>query len=187
MTGTKTPTARVVSATPGRVRLKLTGVLRAGGETEQLGEALRARAELVEVRTNPHAGSVVIRYDADRSSFDDVLGWLANAGLTILTGVIPSSGALDRSARSKFTGTLNRWVATATRGGDLRLLAPIGLGALSLRQALSDVPGLRQAPWYVLAWYAFDSFEKLHRPGLIAEPVRASEHGGGGSTPRTAE
>jgi uncharacterized protein YpmS len=45
---------------------------------------------------------------------------------------------------------------------DWRLLIPMGLGTLAIRQIL--IKGLRidDIPWYVLTWYAFDSFGKLN-------------------------
>jgi hypothetical protein len=33
-----------------------------------------------------------------------------------------------------------------------------------VRQMVSKSPRLNTAPWYVLAWYAFDSFMKLNAP-----------------------
>lgn len=45
---------------------------------------------------------------------------------------------------------------------DLRLLMPLGLGALALRQILIKGLQIDELPWYALAWYAFDSFTKLN-------------------------
>jgi hypothetical protein len=46
---------------------------------------------------------------------------------------------------------------------DLRLLMPLGLGILALGQLITQGPRLEEIPWYNLAWYAFDSFNKLNR------------------------
>jgi hypothetical protein len=63
---------------------------------------------------------------------------------------------------------LNKQVGLATNGVvDLRLLVPVGLGALAIRQLLRNGLQIEAAPWYVLAYYAFDSFIKLH---YTAEP-----------------
>lgn len=45
---------------------------------------------------------------------------------------------------------------------DLQLLVPVGFGAIALRQFLTKGLQLDDIPWYVLAWYAFDSFIKLN-------------------------
>jgi hypothetical protein len=45
---------------------------------------------------------------------------------------------------------------------DLRFLFPLSLSLLALRQLLVKGWQLELIPWYVLAWYAFDSFIKLH-------------------------
>jgi hypothetical protein len=58
---------------------------------------------------------------------------------------------------------LNHWFGLATNGiVNLQLLVPFGLGALALRQLLRYGWQIEAAPWYVLAYAAFDSFIKLH-------------------------
>jgi hypothetical protein len=57
----------------------------------------------------------------------------------------------------------NAMVARGT-GSDLRLLAPLTLGLLALRRAARNGPRLGDAPWYVLAWYAWESYTKLNPP-----------------------
>jgi Protein of unknown function (DUF5132) len=58
---------------------------------------------------------------------------------------------------------INTHVRQATNGiVDLQLLFPLGLGAIALKQLLQKGFELEEIPWYVLAWYAFDSFVKLN-------------------------
>lgn len=74
--------------------------------------------------------------------------------------------------------TLNEQVGRITNGvADLRLLLPLGLGALALRQLVAKGFEIDEIPWYTLAWYAFDTFNKLnHRdtPSTVY-PVSDSE------------
>lgn len=57
----------------------------------------------------------------------------------------------------------NTQVRKQTNGvADLRLLVPLGLSAIALRQLLTKGLQIEEMPWYVLAWYAFDSFIKLN-------------------------
>jgi hypothetical protein len=53
-----------------------------------------------------------------------------------------------------------RWLTDGA--ADLRLLVPLGFGAFALRQLLDKGLELDEIPWYTFAWYAFDSFIKLH-------------------------
>src|SRR5207249_11450204 len=46
---------------------------------------------------------------------------------------------------------------------DLRSVVPVAFGALALRQFIRDFGDWGAAPWYVLAWYAFDTFWKFHQ------------------------
>lgn len=50
---------------------------------------------------------------------------------------------------------------------DLRLLMPFGLGSLALVQLITQGPKLEEIAWYNLAWYAFDSFNKLNKPSEL--------------------
>ena len=55
-------------------------------------------------------------------------------------------------------------VAEITNGRwDLRSVVPLTLGAFAVRQMLTDFAVVGTIPWYVLAWYAFDSFWKLNQ------------------------
>jgi hypothetical protein len=61
------------------------------------------------------------------------------------------------------TSEINTRVRQATNGiVDLQLLFPLGLGAIALKQLLQKGFEFEEIPWYVLAWYAFDSFVKLN-------------------------
>ncbi|UZQ54483.1 DUF5132 domain-containing protein [Trichothermofontia sichuanensis B231] len=60
--------------------------------------------------------------------------------------------------------TLDVQTRALTRGWvDLKTLVPLGLGAIALRQLLTKGLQLDAIPWYVLLWYAFDSFVILNR------------------------
>jgi hypothetical protein len=98
------------------------------------------------------------------------------------TASAPRTASARRShvseGRSQLAGELmntasevNAQVGWLTNGMvDLRMLIPIGLGGLALRQLV--VKGLQfdQIPWYTLAWYSFDTFLKLHPPTSASQP-----------------
>ncbi|MFM2063303.1 MAG: hypothetical protein RLZZ507_2973 [Cyanobacteriota bacterium] len=58
---------------------------------------------------------------------------------------------------------LNADVGRMTNGvADLRVILPLAIGLLSLRQLLRKGFELEEIPWYILAWYAFDIFTRLN-------------------------
>jgi hypothetical protein len=62
-------------------------------------------------------------------------------------------------------------VGIATRGVvDLRLLVPLGFGGLAILQLVRRGFQFEAAPWYVLAYVAFDSYARLH-PGAENPPA----------------
>jgi hypothetical protein len=58
---------------------------------------------------------------------------------------------------------------------DLKVLVPAGLGLMALRQVALNGLGLGQVPGYVLLWYTFDSFYKLHQRKTAALVEKAAE------------
>lgn len=60
---------------------------------------------------------------------------------------------------SDFNADVNRM----TNGvADLRLILPLALALLAIQQLLRQGFKLEEIPWYILAWFAFDSFIKLN-------------------------
>lgn len=73
-------------------------------------------------------------------------------------------------------------IREATQGTvDARSLTPIVFGGLALRQLIFKGLQLDDVPWYVLAWYSFDSFMKFHdrQPSVStpAAPETPTENG----------
>src|SRR5439155_11541854 len=155
----------VVSAIPGRLRFKVPRERRTPEQMRAIADAFSTRA-VREVETNVQTGSVLVHYDPEAVPFDDLEEAFGDFDATPVFGRrLAGRGPTDASPATRVIDVadrLNTRVARATNGADLRLLVPLGLGALSVRQAFRDSPRLKQAPWYVLAWYAFDSFVKLN-------------------------
>ncbi|MGM3304692.1 DUF5132 domain-containing protein [Anabaena sp. WFMT] len=58
---------------------------------------------------------------------------------------------------------INADVGKMTSGvADLRVILPLGIALLSIRQLLRKGLELDEIPWYILAWYAFDIFTRLN-------------------------
>ncbi|MBW4427411.1 MAG: hypothetical protein KME50_23945 [Nostoc desertorum CM1-VF14] len=161
----KTPpkpiSTKVVSSTPGRLRLRVAHSHRQPEKMQHIANALSANAHINQVKTNIHHGSIVINHDGKDGSLENVLATLKDLGI-IFANV--SEGNTEAAAGvSSAVVDLNQRVKQSTGGAfDLRILFPVGLASLSLRQLLNKGLQLEGIPWYVLAWYAFDSFIKLH-------------------------
>ena len=157
----------VVSSTPCRTRLRISQKRRTPEEMHRITAALKSQSNVRSVEGNLHTGSITIHHDHDPDAVQNLTATLKDLGVVLskIVGVeLPSDGKSE--AASDLTGSLadlNQRVYVATNGlVDLRLLFPLMLGALSLRQLIRSGIQLEVVPWYVLAYYAFDSFIKLH-------------------------
>jgi hypothetical protein len=162
----KSQHTRIISSTPGRTRVKVSEKRRTREEMGRLAKTLKERLPAADAQINLQTGSIVLRHP--QNTLEDVCSVLKDLGV-ILIG-LTGSGAVWAGGRTRaaaeITGAvsrLNRWFGLATNGiVNLQLLVPFGLGALALRQLLRYGWQIEAAPWYVLAYAAFDSFIKLH-------------------------
>jgi hypothetical protein len=160
-TSPKPISTKVVSSTPGRLRLRVAHSHRQPEKMQSIANALLANPHINQVQINVHHGSIVINDDGKDGSLENVLATLKDLGI-IFADV--TEGNTEAAAEvSSALVDLNQRVKQLTDGAfDLRILFPLGLASLSLRQLLNKGLQLEVIPWYVLAWYAFDSFIKLH-------------------------
>jgi hypothetical protein len=184
---TDTPHAQVASAMPGRLRIKLDRGHRRNGALDQVHEGLEGRVGIQAVASNPMTGSVLVRYDRDALDHDGVLAMLRDAGI-VVGGVARSVLGGDADFGQSIVSTnildalndLDRRLSRATNGLiDVKLLFPVMLGTLAIRQIAINGLGLGTVPGYVLLWYTFDSFYKLHpraQPAFTHDPdVQAAQ------------
>jgi len=173
--------AQVASAMPGRVRIRLDREHRQDGAITHLRDGLEREDGIREVAFNPTTGSLLVRYDREALDHDDVLAFLEDAGVVVADVAeavveeradfgqsVVSTNLLD--ALADLDGRLSR----ATNGlVDAKLLFPLALGALAVRQIAMNGFGLGTVPGYVLLWYTFDSFYKMHpraQPAFTQQP-----------------
>jgi len=162
---------RVVHAVPGRLRVKLNRE----ELTEEFSRELRASMTAVqgvqEVRTTPRTGSVVIHYDPAELDVGGLIDLARTANLLALDALaadpyaakrVPTSLTARRIKRT-FHEVDVRLSELSSGRWDLRSVVPVAFGALAVRQIIRDFGELGAAPWYVLAWYAFDSFWKFNQ------------------------
>jgi hypothetical protein len=174
--------ARIVSQAPGRMRVRVHRDHRDSDELAQIERRLERRDGIDDVATNPRTGSILVHYDHHALSKADVTTMLFDVGVVAreVLGAeeVPQDLGGDVSQHSSTaTGLLDALTDLDGRisrltGGriDAKLLVPVGLGLLALRQFTSGGLGLAEVPAYVLFWYTFDSFYKLHpRHKMAAE------------------
>jgi hypothetical protein len=158
----------VVSSTPERTRLRVSNKRRNPKEMARIAKTLKAHPEVHDVRTNVETGSIVVHHAYNDNSLDEISAVLQDLGVILGSTIdvdLPFSEGKSEVATT-LTGAisdLNDRVGKATDGVvDLRMLVPAGFAALALRQLLENGAEIETIPWYALAWYAFDSFIKLH-------------------------
>lgn len=171
---------KVASATPGRVRIRLHRSTRQPHRVRQIHAHVEGQAGVTRVETNPSTGSVVVHYDQNAVSFDEVLGMFRDVGVVVQSlgeleveeaGPIPGQSATSVRVIDAVDDIDRRLSHLTGHKFDLRVLFPIGLFAIGLRQVFVEGLGVTQVPGYVLLWYAFDTFWKFHREPRPTEPT----------------
>jgi hypothetical protein len=161
-TPSKPISTRIISDTPGRLRLRIAPSHRQPGEMQRIVKMLDAQPNISQVKTNVHNGSIVIHHDRNDESWQNVVATLKDIGI-IFAEIATESHTETAATVANAVYDLNSRVDKATNGSvDLRIIFPLSLAMLSIRQLLKQGLRLEIIPWYVLAWYAFDSFIKLH-------------------------
>lgn len=170
--------ARVVHVSRGRMRLKVDGTARQRSSVlANLASRCDENGDSVGVAVDDRTGSALISWDPDGVTIDEAVELVRSADAALQDVTPPQvrevvGRVASRSAQELWRrlGAADRRVDVATDGAvDLRMLAPMAIGALSLRQLLRTGPQLSRMPWYMLAYYAFDTFHKLH-----SRPLRAT-------------
>ncbi|HEY2706167.1 MAG TPA: hypothetical protein VGL20_20995 [Candidatus Dormibacteraeota bacterium] len=175
--------ATVPHATSSRLRLRLEGDPdEVAGLLERVASTAAAHPGVRSVRTDLRTGSALLTWDPEQLDLPAAIE-LCRKAHQALRDIAPPQlvGAVERplsEAASRLldrVSTANRRVHDATGGKvDLRFLVPAGFAALSLRQLLRTGPAVGSMPWYALAYYAFDSFVKLHGDGEPSLPEAAA-------------
>lgn len=155
----------IVSSTPRRTRIRVSRKRRNPKEMARLARALEASPEISSVEANLHTGSLIVHHK--KEAVADIRSTLKDMGVIVMaaTGVEMPGQSLTE-AISDLDGRLG----AATKGFlDLRMLVPLGLGALAVVQLVRRGFQIEGAPWYILAYFAIESFTRLNRADEKAE------------------
>lgn len=164
MTGNET--VGVSHRAPGRVRFRMPEGHRSASELRGVREALLAMDGTKGVQANPVTGSVLILHGADGhvERYADVF---RNRGFAVEDKTDNRNGRnpQPRSIAREIDDRLRDWNERVTQATDnrmdLRTLVPLALLGVGLIRLLYD-RDWKAVPPYVLLYYAFDSYWKLH-------------------------
>lgn len=150
---------RVASAITGRIRLRAVGAT--GRESlASVADAVGDLPQITAAQLRPQSGSLVVNFDPEHASA--VADGLRALGVDPITDQ-PRAAPVDPTvAVGNAAARANRAVGRRLDGWDLRSLVSLGLGLLAARSAMRRDDRLADAPWYVLAWYASETFMKAH-------------------------
>ncbi len=169
--------ATIVHAIPGRVRVRLDRSLRSPVFMHTLVDALSQVEGVRRVQANPSTGSLLLLYDPQLLSLEQLYQAARAADVTLVIPATPaapdSAGELTTLAQriNSAIGRLDQTVFGFTGGTlDLRTLFPLGLATAALRQIATSGGNLAAAPWYVLLWYSFESFTKFNSRKVAVNP-----------------
>ncbi len=161
---------QVVSFSGGRLRVRVPRGAQAHSELIALSQRLESLPQVSAVEIRPRSASVIVSFDPQQTAM--VEAQLRELGMT--------SPRREESARSdpaakirEVASALNHAVTARVPAADLRLLLPLSLGLLSVRQLARGDDRLSEAPWYVLAMYAAASFSRIEQSGKTV-PSRSS-------------
>ena len=164
--------ARMVSLTPGRLRLRLHPKSRDPKLMHGIKRNLESQEGVDEVKVNPASGSVTVNYDHERQSPAGILSFLEDLDVVMESlGHLPplenheSEGGyrLETAWFLAAIDDLNQRISAAT-GLPINLklalpLAFVGAGLWSIgRKGLM----IETIPGWLFLWLAFDMFVKLH-------------------------
>ncbi|MGI5837157.1 MAG: HMA2 domain-containing protein [Chloroflexota bacterium] len=168
----------LVSAVPGRIRVRVDRSMRSPESMRELAELLRGFNGVCEVQVNPTTGSFLVFYDPETMDLTQLFIAAQAAKIDIVLPGTGSEGATQgdlsdvaKAVNSHF-GQLDRMVSGFTGGKlDAKTLAPLAIGAVAVRQLFVQGAGLSSVPWYVLLWYSFEMFTKYNlKKGPQAQP-----------------
>jgi hypothetical protein len=170
----------IAHAVPGRIRIKVDRYDLTDALSARLRSVLAAMPEVSDVRIQPVTGSITVYSGARRLDPSTLANRLVELELIAVdpftgdryAGISPPMSETARTIKSTFHGVDVR-LGEITRGRwDLRTVVPFALGALAVRAFLAEPAALGAAPWFTLAWYAFDSFWKLNQEhAVVVDPA----------------
>ena len=158
---------QIVSSTARRTRIRLSRKSRHPKEMARIAEALQTFPYVSRVQINLNAGTIIVHHDEE--ALEDIKSKLKDLGVILMAAVGVETSSLSLSDA---VSDIARHLGLGTKGIlNLKLLVPLGFGALAVLQLARQGLQFGSAPWYLIAYFAFDSYIKLNSPEEKCSPV----------------
>lgn len=168
---------QIISSTPRRTRIKISRKRRNQKEMARLAQGLSASESVSRVETNLKAGTLIVYHKEE--ALEKIKHQLENLGVILAA----MEGQGSAKSLSDAVSDLDKYLGSATGGLlNLKLLAPIGLGVLAALQLARRGLEIGGAPWYLLAYFAFESYTRLNRPEETCAPAESTKEETAGGT-----
>jgi hypothetical protein len=132
----------------------------------RIAEALQAFPYVSTVQTNLTAGTIIVHHDEE--ALEDIKSRLQDMGVILMAAAGVETSAMSLSDA---LSDLKKHLGLGTKGIlNLKLLVPLGFGALAVLQLARQGLRIGGAPWYLLAYFAFESYIKLNSPDEKCAP-----------------
>jgi hypothetical protein len=174
----------VVHRTRHRFRLKLSPEDRSPARMAALRARLESTPGVVGTQVNPQTGSILVQHEGN-VLLEDLL---ERAGLTenVLVDAFPprlreqvrSEASQVAQGLADFFFQADAELSRATGGWlDLKMTIPLGLLGAGVWRLAAEGAGILEVPPYLLLWWSFDTFVKLHQPQIERTEVPAEQVG----------
>lgn len=178
---------RVVHRTARRFRLRVPSAQRTPARMTELQRRLAGTSGVTSAEANQGTGSILVHHD-EGAVFDELL---ERAGLSedvLMAAVPPRMRNIVRGEASRVAAGTTDWffdldarLSRATNGWlDLKMAIPLGLLSAAAWRVAAEGTALLEVPPYLLLWYTFDSFVKLHQPQIERPTVSPERVGSSG-------
>ncbi|RKG67775.1 hypothetical protein D7V80_14840 [Corallococcus sp. CA054B] len=186
----------VIHSSPGRTRLRLPWLRRAGKEAASLADDLLLLEGISEVEVRPFTGSVLCRHDPEEVDVERLLEEvrrITGADTVVRPGEeLPDGEPLLRSleqgsglarAATSFIKELNADLLRATEGHvDLGSLTALGFAAAGVMNVA--IKGkIESPPWFSLGWWAFRTFATMEELAIRNTPTQVRHDNGDAHPP----
>jgi copper chaperone CopZ len=149
---------QIVSSTARRTRIRLSRKRRHPKEMARIAEVLEASPQVSSVQANLNTGTIIVHHKQE--GLEDIKSRLQDMGVILMAAAGVETSAMSLADA---VSDLDRHLGLGTRGLlNLKLLVPLGFGALAVLQLARQGFQIAGAPWYLLAYFAFDSYTRLN-------------------------
>ena len=151
---------QIVSSTGRRTRIRLSSKRRHPNEMARIARVLEASPQVSSVLANLNTGTIIVHHTEE--ALEDIKSRLQDMGVILMAAAGVETSAMSLADA---ISDLEKHLSLGTRDLlDLKLLVPLGFGVLAVLQLARQGLQIGSAPWYLLAYFAFESYVKLHSP-----------------------